>query len=444
MSTNREHKVDRLFREGLGEGNVPPPVTVWRNVAAEVATPRRRRRGGLIFFFYGAAAAGLFAAIAISQGWFQSTPIDSNTVFANQYSGINSGKVAEIPCAPEDNSDVHYTENPSPVLKNQFGSQNRQVSNFRSTQNGGSDGLLVNHSPQSEEVRQVEIVVTPETDFPKDYIPGKANKSNIKDFLYMPDGWKENSEKHKTFAQKPNLEKSLTPNPDLQTPLQKTSSSSWMIAGNFAPDFSVAGSPSADRNIANENSANLGASSADFESLSESSTRNRSVTAYSTGLRVGFAPVNRVQVQTGLNYANRTGEVPLEGDAALATFNASDAVSIFSQKMLEVPLLARYEVISGKNLRYFVSSGMSAQWLLKSSEFVYLDGREFGQDAPEKTNAPEQINLILGTGIEFLPVERIGLQIEPMLRYGIMQVSYPDQSGNPLGLSLNTGFNIHF
>lgn len=439
MNPNREHKVDRLFREGIGAGNVPPPPDVWRNVAAEIAGEPKRRRGAWWMFAAGAAVASLFAAIGFGLSADQSA---TNKAWAALESGksLNAGIIL-----PAD-SCTETSQRNAPLLAEQSEKASGGPAKTERSIYQANRGLpvvgLTQYRPEAD------LSFASPGDKPLENQPNPKPNPKPRDLREMLDFPLQPSiDKGKpSYAQQfPN--RPLESQPDLFAPLPKTKESKWALAGNFSPDFLVSGdivrgineSFSATAGMTNDQMVNL--SSESYNSTS----RKRMATAYSAGLRVGFGLAPKVQVQTGINFASRSGEVPLTGVNDNGEADPSQTgYSVYSAQLIEMPVLLRFNWLDGKKVDLFVSSGPSVEWLLKGDEYVEYKGIQIAQDTPDQSIVPQQLNWAVGTGIEILPIPRVGIQLEPMVRFGLLNSNVPGQTGRTIGTSLNTGLNFHF
>lgn len=438
MNSNREHKVDRLFREGLGEGSVPPPPDVWRNVAAEIGGEPRRRRGGWIFFLSGAAAASLFAAIGY-QLFIQPSQAGNGNQLANSFADQHSKfQILGDSCDPSP-IQIGPANADQPLLV-QYNPQQKLPG--QSHLKGGANLAEQNTNGTSQ---RVDFPLLTQEDRPTQLNgnqPGEQPKPrNIRDFLNLPlQTPQQGNPRSMADAKDLQLEKPLEP--DLFTPLNKEKEFGWAIAGNFSPDFMNLSNYSV--NVEMESFAGLNTNATDlgqFNAANEgTSVQEKVVTAYSTGIRLSKSVAPRVQMQTGINYASRSGKLPLQN----VNDQTQTGVSLYSAQLLEVPVLARYNWVDGKKVKLFLTTGASAQWVLNSKEYVTVNHFQEEVDQAEPSAIPNQLNWVMGTGVELLPLPRVGIQLEPMLRYGILKNDIPGQPSRSVGTSLNTGLNFHF
>jgi hypothetical protein len=444
MNPNREHKVDRLFREGIGAGDVPPPPDVWRNVAAEIANEPKRKRGAWWMFVAGATAASLFAALGFGLGQWGNPNGAGQT--HSEWAHLPS-KVEMLPvdsCQELPNTPLE--SNPNLLVQKgsafQFADQNPQTGD-RKIRNERKE-KVVSYRPEGDLSVAQPVIHTPAPEQPVVPTPKPRNLREIIEFPISP-----SQNNGPVYAQQPKSQsrQTPTPQPDLFSPLNTPKESKWAVAGNFSPDFLVGGAIL--RGVNEAGFASLGSNPSDqtqnLSSESVSNDRKRVSTAYSAGLRVGMEVAPKVMLQTGINYASRSGEVPLTlvNDNGEFDYN-SPGTSVYTAQLLEVPALVRYNWMDGKKVDLFLSSGPSVEWILKSSEFIEYQNQQISQPTPASSIAPAQVNWVVGTGVEILPIPRVGIQLEPMVRFGMLKSEIPGQSGRTIGTSLNTGLNFHF
>lgn len=450
MKRNSENGIDRMFRQGLENAPVQAPARAWRNIAAEVGGSPKRRKGGW-FFISIAAAAMLFAAVGVWQGWFVSGTQNEGMNFSKteQENLIQSENKENVPLLTDGGK-----ENKKATSENEEGNADvtthpKQAPVMNSPSNNRRANPLVPVKDFEQMHAPDQPKITPEGDFTHQEPLPNQNETPLKE-RKAPKSYQEmlRMEVPGSNNQKGNFANNHQNN-SLETPLPKfeepgnSQEDRWLIAGNFGPDFNVSNQFGArgDAFMYNEDQNSL-SGTPDHAVKSESST------AYSTGVRVGYALNQRIQLQSGANYASRSGEISQGLDpnvfSGLTPLSESATQETnYSIRMIEIPVLMRYDLISGEKIRYFVSSGMSTQWLLSYKETVTGPMAE-QNDFTGSRSAPEQVNVLVGTGLEILPIEQVGIQIEPLMRYGALYRSYTDGAGRPLSLSLNTGLNFRF
>lgn len=213
----------------------------------------------------------------------------------------------------------------------------------------------------------------------------------------------------------------------------------WAFGGAFAPDYAFSSASPI------QNQLNSSSRTVELQDPTEAQKSNSSlVTAFTTGLNLSYKISERLGVQSGLFYSNRKSTTTSD----VSSFGKSLIInSDFSLNQLEIPMLLQYSIVKRDHLDYYVSSGVSANLLWNYNNTIsnaqgQVAARVVSQE--ENTLQPSQGNFVLRTGIRYKLFNKVSLNLEPGLRYGILTNKYSFATGKPLSLSLNSGVNYHF
>ncbi len=215
--------------------------------------------------------------------------------------------------------------------------------------------------------------------------------------------------------------------------------SRWAFGGAFSPDYSFStASPVQDQ-------LNTSSRTVELQDPAEAAKSPSSlVTAFSTGLNLNYKVSDRVGVQSGLFYSNRKSTTTSD----VSSFGKSLIInSDFSLNQLEIPLLLQYSIVKRDQLDYYVSSGVSANLLWNYNNTISNGAGQVAArvvSAEKHTLQPSQGNFVLRTGIRYSLFNKVSLNLEPGLRYGILTNKYAFTNGKPVSLSLSSGVNYHF
>jgi opacity protein-like surface antigen len=166
--------------------------------------------------------------------------------------------------------------------------------------------------------------------------------------------------------------------------------------------------------------------------------------AYSTAVRASFELNDRWSLRSGLSYINRQSST----SAVVNSFGKVDAYqSTLNLSSMEIPLAVRFNVIANKHFDYYVTSGVSGTFLLHyDNTQVTSAGKIAARRSSDVNDAfkPSQGSLLLSTGLKYRIFDRLNLQVEPGIRYGLLTNEYAFSQSRPVSMNLLTGLNYHF
>lgn len=475
MGNEKIHLIDQLFNQHLSEAEAPVRDNVWEGISAQMENGRLRKK---ILFARITAAASLLLLLGIGtwmlwgngpqqqqqfaagniislpqagpEDGIASTPLPANNVPALQFSANSNRLLGSFPRAgfnlqPSTSPKVapapDSRSNLSQFFIDQHGSPNRI---------GKTLPVAKSVSQNSSKIEEKAVFAAVDADvveMPVEEENGDVVKENgTADQLLDKTPELQNLES--IMAQKRNQKDKMELSPlvdemfganDAQEDSPESPSfNRFSVGGSFSPDYTFA--TTAPIQEANPNSRSFKLQ----DPADADQTNSEFVTAFSTGLNVGYRVSERLGLQSGVVYMNRTSNTTSELDA----FGKTDSYnSSFSVSFVEVPLLVQYDLVSRDNFSYYVSSGMSANLLWDyDNTLTNPEGRVAARvlSSEERKFQPTQANLLLRTGVRYNILDNLSLNIEPGLRYGILSNKYAFANGNPLALSLSTGAAFNF
>ncbi len=211
----------------------------------------------------------------------------------------------------------------------------------------------------------------------------------------------------------------------------------WEIGAGVSPDMSFASTTPVERSTTSYKILADNPAEANTNKLSP-------VMAFASSLRGSYEINDRISVRSGLSFLNRQSSTTQDVNAAgkVATYQSKLSLS-----SMEIPMSVRYNVIRNPNFEYFVSGGVSGNFLLRyDNSQVATNGDVTARKVSDKSDVlrPSQANLLVSTGMKYRLMDRVNLQVEPGLRYGILTNEYAFSQTRPISLSLMTGINYHF
>jgi hypothetical protein len=219
----------------------------------------------------------------------------------------------------------------------------------------------------------------------------------------------------------------------LTTPVRKH----WELGAGFAPDMTFASTTPVEQNA---RSSQIIAD----DPLDANTKRLSPVMAYVSGIRASYEFNDRWSVRSGLSYVNRETSTT----ESVNNYGKIDAYqSTLSLSSLEIPVTVRYNLIASKHLDYYVASGVSGNFLLHYDNAQVTSKGTIAarrQSSLSEVMQPSQANILVSTGVKYRLMDRLNLQVEPGLRYGVLTNDYAFSQSRPVSLNLMTGLNYHF
>jgi hypothetical protein len=186
--------------------------------------------------------------------------------------------------------------------------------------------------------------------------------------------------------------------------------------------------------------------------LNEKGTRG-----FASGIRLQLRLNEAVSIVSGLLYSEKHFRHTYHMySASLRTFYENLLVGDF--KMLEVPILLRYETPISSRLTFYVQGGASAminllenyqhydQSSFSNLEFLPVpttDALPYLQPTDQKLGFSTYVgNIHIAPGLEYQLKDRFSLFIEPYAQYGLQKMGTPEKRLHSAGIGL--GFNYDF
>jgi hypothetical protein len=168
------------------------------------------------------------------------------------------------------------------------------------------------------------------------------------------------------------------------------------------------------------------------------------VVAYAVAFKTAYELDERWSLRSGLTYINR--QTTAEADP-----NASGKNSSYQNNLnlhaFEVPVTVKYNVFHSDAFDYYVTGGASGNFFLHYDNYLQTnDGFIAGRRSSEGSNLlkPSQASLVASTGLRYRLLDRLSLNLEPGMRYGLIKNGYAFTQTKPLSTTLLSGLSYHF
>lgn len=443
MGNNKDHIIDELFSQHLDQAEAPVRESVWEGIAAEMENDRLRKK---VVWARFTAAASVLLLLGLGT-WFLwggdtfnatparftteniiSLPLEKDDPAASTRSGLAfsnvqspaGGMLSQLPLRTS-NSD-----NPLKRIQNmfidQFGTESlREIQAARN--NAASPALRKFEDFQGLTSRSVlfpaQLDLNPalleRIEMPE---PTETQPTyNAEDFSF--DFGKEEDEQSNGLNKR------------------------WALGGTFSPDYIFSGQVPVQNDQTLSNASIASREILDPAAAEQASTEM--ISAYSTGFNIAYDISPRVGVQTGVLYQNRSSSSSNQSVNALG--KTQTVSSEFSLDMVEVPVLVKLDVVEKDNFSCYVKSGVSANLLwgydntLSNQEGAVTARLSSPED---RVLSPAQGNVLLQTGIRYNFLDKLSMNFEPGLRYGILHNRFAFSGDHPMQISLSTGMSYHF
>jgi hypothetical protein len=447
-----QHNVDRVFDESLVDVQMPVSNKVWANISSELEKDGLRRK---VFWYRSVAVASVVLLIGLG-AWvlaWQGNAAQANAPMA-------AGKslkpwhltFGERPCMPTTTEKIASTQNEA----------------LRNTQRTAQARNTPIHKAGTQGRMRTQLTVTPEGVQPPLSDPATFSK-RLDEAQKGLDGLRKSLQTRSPRilpslsdrgnrptgsldmqgpAAFPSLITAVSPEKkrekeftyvleDNDKPAKPTRH--WELGAGFSPDMTFASTTP----VQQFNNARSSQIIAD-DPAKANTNRLSPVIAYASAVRASFELNDRLSVRSGLTYVDRQSSTT---EAVSSYGKVAAYESTLNLMSLEVPLSMRYNVIKHKNFDYFVSSGVSGTFLLHfDNTQVTTSGKIAARRSSDASDLlrPSQGSLLLSTGMRCRIFDRLNLQVEPGMRYGILTNEYAFSQSRPVSMSLMTGLNYRF
>lgn len=479
--------IDRLFQEGLKDFEATPSDAVWKNIEAELNQDNKKRRILPIWWLYAGVAALLlvFLALGISNTFNNNEGIDlhdvvdtettrSSKIEADSVSRGNTSTVVQTVVANEEVQEETEDVN-SEIVKT---TSSKKQSQTQLKSNSVKNAVVASSNRPSDakhftEKTKTEIVTDSDSE-KNTVISSYKAKSNLNTTV-TNNGIVETKPEEKVIRDEAivnNKENGLT----IEEALEKANSiiiekkekdGRWSIAANAAPVyFNTSGEGSAIDPQFNSNSKSGEVYISYGISASYALTDRLSVRSGISNLSLGYNTDNVIVYESsGISAASSkplqnvstskvstirvASEVMVIGgdrlDAGVSASFINESTTSINQNLryVEVPVELQYALIN-KKIGLNVIGGFSS---------LFLNGNEIFTDT-EKTSAyfsgeANNINKVsysanFGVGLNYQVSKKIGLNLEPMLKYQINTFKNTFGDFQPFFVGVYTGVAIKF
>lgn len=435
--------IDVVFRNGLKDFEVLPPVEVWENIRPAVA---KRSRSFLIF----KVAASIIVLLSLSYVvYLIGEEISVNTAFMASNEGLIYPEYDPIAI------------NKSPVIV--LNKRNRVIE---------SPKILNNSSNSEIFVANVDV-----------------RDTDSQDMLYVPD--KDVAPRNtETLSAKPEMSEYITAEGNML--LEGTGLNDFYLLLNENVKPSVRWSIAALASPTYYSTMGLGKD--DF--ANQLANSEQAILSYSGGVAFSYKINKRLSIQSGLFYASvgkeingvnsfggfqkydytkgdrnfevlttsgtvytNNADVFLSADGsnqriltnytndvfdpAKASLNPINDNLLQNFSYLELPVFLRYKLID-KTVDFNLIGGVSYNMLVNNAVYTMVDGGRYNVGKTEGLN-PISLSSSLGMGMEYSFSENLSLNLEPTFRYYLNPFSQSSSSGtHPYSFGIFSGLSYKF
>ncbi|MEY3442262.1 MAG: outer membrane protein beta-barrel domain [Bacteroidota bacterium] len=438
-----QHNVDRIFDEALQDATMPVPGKIWAGINSELEKDQLRRK---VFFYRTVAAASVLLLLGLStwmigfQGdgnaqWRAARKMGSQVqlpTFAQVECLEPSSEFASTPFTPTQT--VKVRRKVTIVIKPNVSKAALAEMPIRVGANGGVTEVgpaIAEGRNGAEVIRQTLSSRLPEIANPiadRGLRPVNAfavPKASVASEVFASITPQKKKEKEFSFAAYES-EKEAKPE------------GKWELGAGFAPDMAFA------------STTPLGQGSRSSRGLADDPAQAKTnrlspVVAYAAVLRASYDLGERFSIRAGVSCVNRQSST----FASVNTFgkNATSYQSNLNLYSLEVPVSLKYNVIHAKNYDYYVTTGVSGNFFLHYDNYLQTsEGNIAGRRSSSTSEIlkPSQASLLMSTGLRYRLHERLSMQLEPGIRYGVVRNEYAFSQRRPVSTSLLSGLSYHF
>jgi hypothetical protein len=387
MRKSPKRTVDDLFRDAFSEGEVTPSPEVWHAVESHLDGGRRRRVAAWLM----AAASVLIATV--SAVFYLST--------SRLLSGTGQETTVTVTTSRADSS---YHVRAVPAGKQELLSSEKDSRPVASTSDAGKE---VPQEPVSFSARTERSVQTGE---PAEKTSPEEAAEEVSEVIVQ------------------NKQSQVPEGTELKIPVAE-GRRRLQAEGFYSSDYTTSYSS----HIASPGDIYEGVK---HDRLGGGQKLSSSVNeAYSIGVQVGYFVSRKLLVKAGLVYASRKGEgsslylldmikrynVAVQGQYADTVTVADTVASVYSLNLFEFPLLLRYTFLETGRVKYFLSSGVSGNFL---QQYTSVNTSARPETQVQRTSfrgggQPFQVNFIGGMGLQYDFGKDWSVSLEPVFRYGM-------------------------
>ena len=467
---NPDSNIDHLFRDGLAEMEVTPPVEVWEEVHNSIQTKRR-----ILPLFYRVAAASVLLFMLAGSAWV----FIFNQPDRKEIAEVNSSVTDEIITPPTNvNDNLEEEESIIPV----------------------TEDLPVKALQTDIEPVQLATLTEEEVTIVENQISMAENKEeNIVD--PVTNGLAEPEEAPRTIVTRNyvnletyqpidlltlstnNLSRDQIPLFPIETiPLSIVENSPrWIVGGQFSPVYSF---------------RYIGQNSLESYNRDSYNSQENGMVTYTGGIHIQYIRNPKLSILAGIYYSrmgqqidgiqlyksanNEPINLPIKGNLdinnSFGSINSEnkqlffqdeagdrveplflsesydplkeglipvDATIVQSLEYLEVPLILRYKLVDRK-VGFNILGGLSTNFMIGNKAYANQDGSKIKIG---ETNGLRTINYstTLGVGLEYDLTDRVILNLEPSFKFYLNSINLDDRlNTHPYTIGIFTGVSYIF
>lgn len=440
-----QNLVDRVFDDSLANAEMPVADKVWAGIASELEKDGLRR---MVFWYRSVAVASVMMLIGLGT-WMMiwQTSSTAGSAMASGKSFRNTHLEFAATACPTENTmqwaDGEQFQNGSGSAKKkslattvQWSGQAGPLTKLKQALKVAPPRFPSEHAPAAETYRAIQKDIEQMQQRQPSLLPAVSSRDLRRPITFTQEErgvfaeWiaPKASEKRQTREYAYVIEDDA---PDAKQ------AKHWEIGAGISPDMSFASTTPVERSQTSSKILADDPAQANTNKLSP-------VMAFASSVRGSYEINDRISVRSGMSYINRQSSTTQDVNAAgkVATYQSKLSLS-----SMEIPMSVRYNVIHNDHFEYFVTGGVSGNFLLRyDNSQVATNGEVTARKISDKSDflRPSQANLLMSTGMKYRLMERVNLQVEPGLRYGILTNEYAFSQTRPISLSFMTGINYHF
>jgi hypothetical protein len=408
--------IDNLFKNGFENARVAPTQQVWERIEAALAEKRRRRK--LLWFRWSAAASvvlvtGSLALILGRDGTMSSTP-NATLAIAGHRSLAQPVRMRISTGAPQNGGEQQATPF---VLPSEVQSPSLSPAVISPPQMVVAEPFLL--------LASMEAPFSPS--FQPPVIPLVEEEQML--FAEAEQPRKQRKEKHYEFSS--------------EEPLRASRENRWTLGGTYSPDLSLTSAALPGSTIARSSSKAAAVTDA-------APVQNNHLASFTSGVRFAYGVSKHVDLQSGFLYNNRRGVSDQAGVFSTAD-NVRQAAVVETNHLyqaFEVPLAMKVSLKPESKVNPYITTGLSGNFFYKyraaaQTESDLVNYKQVNNVVPNRL-IPSQLNLTLGTGLQYQIGNQVSMNLEPGLRYGVVTTEYSFTRIRPLTAGINAGVNLHF
>jgi hypothetical protein len=438
---NKGANIDLLFRNGLKDYEVLPPVEAWNSILPVI----RKKQMPLIFLRSAALIAVLLSLGFLAYRWSQQIPMQSlNTMVALDQESVRpqntSADQALVRRMPATNRKL------SVVLQDQIPGQLSVAESADEEKVAQSDPELVsepnnlnfsNNLMMPSSIRKIKSI---------SYIADNTDSGNasLYDYVFVEpkaktDRWSITAMASPTYYMRPELSSS-----EISNQISSSEQSRVSYSGGVGFSYKISKKLSIQSGLYYSSIGNEVDNINSFAGFHlfdfSKSDHNFEVLTSSGRIYTDNPDVFLVDMSGNRVITRYTNDV---FDPAKANLSYINSTLFQNFSYLEMPVMVRYKLID-KNIDFNLIGGLSYNLLVNNSVHAVIDGSKYNIGKTEGLNQ-FMVSSSVGMGMEYSISEKISLNLEPTFRYYLNPFSNIQGIGaHPYSFGIFSGLSYKF